>query len=96
VTVRPKLELSRLRDIGWSRWDPLGLLGTKHASEDEYDNYLLHAAGRLWDGASEEEVTNYLVSAEAEDMGLDGAPNARQRASEVVSALGAYVAKMRS
>ena len=96
MTIRPKLELSRLREIGRSRWDPLGLWAFEHAPDGEYDSYLVHAAGRLWDGASEDEVTKYLLSAEAEDMGLDGAPDALQRACEVVSALSAYVAKMRS
>jgi hypothetical protein len=78
MNARAKLQLSRLRDIGWSRWDPIRLRGSEQAPKDEYDSYLLHAAGRLWDGASEDVVTNYLVSVKAEDMRLDGAPDARQ------------------
>jgi hypothetical protein len=95
MNARAKLQLSRLREIGWSRWDPIDLRGLEHASDDEYDSYLLHAAGHLWDGASEEEVINYLVNVEAEDMALDGAPDARIRAREVVSALSAYVSSCR-
>jgi hypothetical protein len=34
--------------------------------DDEYDGYLLQAAGRLWNGASAEEVTDYLVTLELE------------------------------
>ncbi len=50
----PKIKLSRLRDIGWSLWDLIGLLKSGQRWEDdecrpfanEYDAYLLNAAGR--------------------------------------------------
>lgn len=64
--------------------------------DDEYDSYLLQAAGRLRDGASMEEVTSYLVSVETEYMGLDEAPEAQLRARETVGALRAYVSELRS
>ena len=51
-------------------WDPIGLGETDGWLEDEYDSYLLQAAGRLWNGASQEEVANYFVSIETECMGL--------------------------
>ena len=59
------------------------------------DSYLLQAAGRLWNGASEEEVTDYLVSVETEYMGLGDAPGVRPRAREVVTALSRYVSELR-
>ncbi len=95
MSLRPKFKLSRLWEIGWSRWDPIGLNGLEDAPGDEYDSYLLQAAGRLWNGMSEDEVTDYLVSIEAEYMGLGHAPGVRQRAREVVSALSEYVCELR-
>jgi hypothetical protein len=74
MTARPKFELSRLREIGWAKWDPIGLCRRDCLPEDEYDSYLLQAAGRLLNGASQEEVANYLVSIEIEYMGLGEAP----------------------
>ena len=52
MVERPKIRLSRLRDIGWTTWDPIGLLGQDQLWEDisyadEYDSYLLRAAGML-------------------------------------------------
>lgn len=54
----PKVRLSRLRDISWSVWDPIGLMGVGQNWQDkdcrpfanEYDGYLLQAAGRLRGG----------------------------------------------
>jgi len=95
MTTRPTFKLSRLREIGWSRWDPIGLNGMENTPDDEYDSYLLQAAGRLWNGASQEEVTDYLVNIEIEYMGLGEAPGVRPRAGEVVKALADYVAEAR-
>ena len=54
MAERAKFKLSRLREIGWSLWDPIGLSGFEGTLDDEYDSYLLQAAGRLWNGASAE------------------------------------------
>lgn len=62
----------------------------------EYDSYLIQAAGRLWNGASQEEVADYLASIETEHMGLGDAPGVRERARDVVDALSSYVAELRS
>lgn len=80
LTPRPKINLSRLRDIGWTVWDPIGLIGAdqKWSDEDcltfadEYDTYLLQAAGRLRRGEAEEDVALYLAKIEVEHMGLGG------------------------
>jgi len=34
LTPPPKIKLSRLRDIGWSKWDPIGLLGDGQQWDD--------------------------------------------------------------
>lgn len=96
MTDRPKFKLSRLREIGWAKWNPIGLGGTDGWPEDEYDSYLLQAAGRLWNGASQEEVATYLVSIVTDNMGLAEAPGVHQRANEAAAALSSYVAELRA
>ena len=59
MATRPKFKISRLREIGWTEWNPIGLDRDEY-TEDEYDSYLLQAAGRLWNGASSEEVATTL------------------------------------
>ena len=49
--------LSRLRDIGWKEWDPIGLLAAGEAWDqkpfaDEYDDYLRKVAADFRDGGS--------------------------------------------
>ncbi len=95
MTTDPNFELSRLRQIGWDRWDPIGLGSFEGNADDEYDSYLLQAAGRLWNGSGEADVANYLVSIETEYMGLSDGPEIRPRAREVVKALSNYVAELR-
>lgn len=69
-----KALVSRLREIGWKLWDPIGLadqlgMPPEHAA-DEYDRYLLHVASMLDRGASKAEATGYLTSVASESMGL--------------------------
>lgn len=94
MPTRPTFKLSRLREIGWSRWDPIGLKDMNWAP-DEYDSYLLQAAGLLWNGATAEEVTDYLVTIELAHMGLSDAPGVRPKARDTVNALSEYVAEVR-
>lgn len=86
---RPKIRLSRLRDIGWSVWDPIGLLEKNKSWEDisyadEYDGYMLRAAGMLRRKESKNNVIDYLVTIETEHMGLSFSDGVRERAAEVV------------
>jgi hypothetical protein len=89
----PRPRLSRLRDIGWSLWDPIGLLPDGESWEgkpyaDEYDQYLLQAAGQLRHGASAESVAAYLISVEADRMGMEPAAGNSERALAVALAIG--------
>jgi len=92
---RPKIKLSRLRDIGWSLWDPIGLLPnsetwtSKENSDfaDEYDSYLLQAAGQLKQGVSDADVIDYLIKIETEYMGLGEKQDTKERAEAVVLAI---------
>lgn len=94
MTISSKL--TRLRDIGWSLWDPIGLLQpgqTWRDAEcqpfsDEYDHYLFKTADLLRQGFSDAEVIEYLVDIETNHMAF-GAEMAdtRQRLRLVVNAI---------
>jgi hypothetical protein len=94
-TQLPKIKLSRLRDIGWSIWDPIGLMepGKNWEDEecrpfaDEYDGYLMQAVGQLRRGTPPSEVIKYLMMIETEHMGLGEAPDSIRRAELVVAAI---------
>ena len=90
------LQLSRLRDIGWTKWDPIGLLSQGEAWDqqpfaDEYDGYLLQAAGRLRRDWKEADAVEYLMRMETEHMGLRITPTTRLRAEATAKAILAYV-----
>jgi len=88
-------DLSRLRDIGWAVWDPIGLMpeGCKWRDdavagfEGEYDTYLQNAAAQLRQGAAADDVVNYLVKVETVFMGLPQRPDTVLRAQAVVQAM---------
>lgn len=89
---RPTIQLSRLREIGWAKWDPIGVGGPDHEwPADEYDTYLLQAAGNLWNGHSVAAVANYFVKIETEHMGLEVSPGIHERALAVAEAIRDYV-----
>lgn len=92
----PKIRLSRLRDIGWSLWDPIGLIEADQSWQDEacrpfeneYDTYLMQAARRLRKGVAEPEVAHDLARIEVEHIGLASPfEKALARAEKVVAAI---------
>lgn len=95
----PRVKLSKLRDIGWALWDPIGLMGSdgffsgKWSEEanlriaDEYDTYLISAASQLRRGEPRKQVVSYLVQIESEYMGLGEGPTSLERAEAVVAAI---------
>jgi hypothetical protein len=101
MTERAKFKLSRLRVIGWHRWDPIGLNDGESTPTSEYDAYLLQAAGKLWSGAPEHAVAEYLIAVER-NLRLDHRsraqhrPGAQERARQTVRALAVYAAELRS
>ncbi len=88
-------DLSRLRDIGWSVWDPIGLMpegctwrdDAAAGFEDEYDTYLQNAAAPLRQGAAADDVVSYLVKVETALMGLPQRRDTVLRAHAVVQAI---------
>ena len=96
MTSVPTFQLSRLRAIGWGKWDPIGVGGPDYSwPADEYDTYLLNAAGQLWNGRTDEEVADYLVQIETESMGLEAVSGIRSRALEVTKSIRDYVKTLR-
>lgn len=96
---QPKINLSKLRDIGWGLWDPIGILvpgdfypgkwaeKANRPFADEYDTYLISAASQRRQGASPEQVIDYLISIESSHMGLGQSPTTQTRATAVVDAI---------
>ncbi|MEL7480093.1 MAG: hypothetical protein AAGJ29_00900 [Pseudomonadota bacterium] len=94
MSGRPKLRLSRLRDIGWSVWDPIGLNDFDGKWEglpfaDEYDGYLVQAASMLRANEPDNAAIDYLVKAETEYMGISESAGTRERAKATVEAINA-------
>jgi hypothetical protein len=99
MSSRPPVKLSVLRDIGWSKWDPIGLTSIEGGwkgsnAADEYDKYLLEVAGRLRNGDKATAVVDFLVYIETEYMGLTPTPEAQTRAEATVAAVQEYIASI--
>lgn len=67
---KPTIQISKLREIGWAFWDPIGLKDDRQDCEDEYDSYLLQAAGMIWRHSPRAEVVEYLVDIENNYIGM--------------------------
>ena len=94
-SVRP-LQLSILRDIGWTAWDPIGLLppGQKWDHQpfaDEYDSYLLKAAGDLRRQVPLDEVVVDLLRIERDTMGRGVRPGQKERADATARLIQSYI-----
>jgi hypothetical protein len=90
------LDLNRLREIGFSIWDPIQLMrdrttwvGTKF--QNEYDYYLIRVADRLGAGDDDAELVAYLVGVECVDMEVGTAAVSAPRARATVAAIKAHV-----
>lgn len=99
MTSRIRVRLSRLRDIGWAEWDPIGLKRPEgwggDPAADEYDGYLLEAAAILINGGAPAQAIERLVWAEAEHMGAGVTETTHLRAARTVELICAYVDELR-
>ncbi len=89
VSSRSTFSLPILRAIGWKSWNPIGLDGPPDTPADEYDEYLLSTARQAADGASINDMTDYLIAIAIEDMRLTHCD--RGRAAQTAAAIKAYV-----
>jgi hypothetical protein len=97
MTDHSTIEMNVLRQIGWDHWDPVGIRQTddpawRTAAADEYDSYLLHAAGMVLQSASQEAVAAYLDDITVINMGLGPVNGAIHGASvRTADAIAAYL-----
>ena len=95
-----KIKIDDLREIGWAKWDPIGLSldsddWREGGFEDEYDGYLMQAVGQLLRGVPTKDVALYLQALEENSMGLGKSGNASLvRATDTASMLKQYLAKL--
>lgn len=94
IRGRRPVAMSRLRDIGWAHWDPIGIGPPQPEFADEYDRYVAAAFALLRRGAPPADVAERLMWIEAEHMGLGRSPDAGRRAAATVEALYAYVVEL--
>ena len=99
ISPQPRVKLSRLRDIGWALWDPIGLMAPEgffpgkwdqeanRSFADEYDSYLISAASQLRRETPREQVIEYLIEIETQHMGLGENASTRERTEAVVTAI---------
>jgi hypothetical protein len=88
---RPTIELSRLREIARTRWDPIAVIGLP---ADEYDRYMLAAVGKLRNGAAPADVVAYLVGIEIDWICGSAVASTQVRAEATVAALQTYLATL--
>ena len=97
MSSRPPVQLSALRDIGWSKWDPIGLSfdgGWHDSNAADDDAYLLHVVQCLQNGEPDSSVADYLVGVETDHMGISLTSTARPRAVTTVAAIREYAASI--
>ena len=97
MSIHPKIQLSRIRQIGWRDWDPIGLhdgsdFGPSNCA-DEYDLYLLHVVGLLCQGGARAQSTSYLVQIASEHMGMGSAVDL-DASRKTVDAIAAYLSAL--
>ena len=96
--AKTEIKLSRLREIGWALWDPIGLRKISGgewqeggACADEYDSYLLQVVGKLRSGMSPDDAAAYLEEIETDYMGLGRSVTTGNRAKATVAAINDYL-----
>lgn len=101
MVEQQKIKLSRLREIGWSQWDPIGLsqMGDDDWKDggpcaDEYDSYLLGVVGRLRRGEPASQAIAYLEEIEIDHMGGGRNSTTRSRAEATVAHIAEYLATL--
>ena len=70
--IRSRIIRSRIRNVLLNVWDPIGVKDEPNA-QDEYDGYVGEIYGLLIQKATDQEITDRLLSIVQETMGLDGA-----------------------
>lgn len=90
------IDIDALREIGWSKWDPIGLLHgvqdwRNHCAKDEYDHYLQRAAKKAVAGVPEGEIASYLIGIVKYNIGMGSGERAVRCSVATARAIVAYV-----
>jgi len=86
-------DLSFLRHVGWTLWDPIGLKDDPHSPSDEYDDYLVSTVDKLSSGVSVGDCVLFLIRVERDFMGLSRA-DAAERATATVRAISEHLKRL--
>ncbi|WP_156381030.1 hypothetical protein [Pseudolabrys sp. Root1462] len=93
MTIKPypkylaRQNRAMVHDLLMREWDPIGVRDVPQA-QDEYDAYVSKAYVMVMhDGASIEQVADYLYTIETEYMGLGKSAEAKDRARKVAVSL---------
>lgn len=65
-------------------------------ASDKFDRYLATAASRLWNGGSDGEVADYLVTVETERLGVDTGSGMRERVLHLVRGIRCYLETLKA
>jgi hypothetical protein len=71
---RAKEIQAEIRQVLMRDWDPIGVCNEPNA-QDEYDSYIGDISSLLVSRASQEEIAQYLLSVETEEMEYDPCEN---------------------
>ena len=72
--------LEQLREIAAERWDVVRAVSDSCERSGEYDRYLVEAAGRLREGALNDDIADYFINVATEELGIDTGAGMRARA----------------
>lgn len=98
----PHVQLSHIRQIGWTEWNPLGLClpdkqAWRHVNIAEYDNHLMHVVCLLTKGSPRSDAVAYLEQVAREYPPPAGSNTDRHHAAvRTVRAIADYLRSVRS
>jgi hypothetical protein len=72
--------LQRLREVGAANWDVIDAFAASTPDPSVYDRYLIEAACRLADGATNDDIADYMINVATEELGVDTGSGMRDRA----------------
>ncbi|PXA84376.1 hypothetical protein DMC47_40610 [Nostoc sp. 3335mG] len=96
MSLYPKIQLSKIREIGWGLWDPIGLRNPDGSligdCADEYDRYLLAVVSMMCLGQTRADAATYLFQIAADYMGVP--MPSHKAASDTSNAIADYLTSL--
>jgi hypothetical protein len=89
--------LEQLRELACEEWDVVqAVSGSRACRSGRYDDYLLELANRLRSGASDDDLSDYLINVATEALGIDTGSGMRARALMFAKAVREQLAALAS